>query len=389
MGLFEREFIAVPDDRKGQLVFKWPDVSIRRFSRAIVNADQIALFVHTGRVVQTLGPGRHRVDATELPGLGAVVDTLTGANAYRAELYFVGTREFAGMKFGGRLDDVVDPRSEQVVSLRVFGDFAVAVDDPIRFITTLVGTVDLADPARVTTWCADQLLKCMKVAVTREIADGRWPVLGLAAFIPDIESAVLGVANSLLYDYGVRITRMGNFDISVTPDDADRLKQLAKAVKYTELAGGFQQYAVGEMALGAGRGLATGGGATEGGFLAAGLSLTAMHQQLTAQQWAAQPLPHAASPHPVPPQTAPPQTAPTPTPANPGPAADAPLAALPEVENKAESKACGACGTPNPTAARFCMSCGEQLTAAARHCTDCGAPLAAGARFCGACGAKA
>src|SRR5690348_18363853 len=90
MALLGREFIAVPDDRKGQIVFKWPDITIRRFTRAIVNADEMALFVNTGQVVQTMGPGRHQIDANELPGLGAVIDSITGGNAYRAELYFVG-----------------------------------------------------------------------------------------------------------------------------------------------------------------------------------------------------------------------------------------------------------------------------------------------------------
>ena len=62
MALFSREFIAVPDDRKGQIVFKWPDVTIRRFTHAIVNADEVALFVNTGQVVP---PGQ--VDRLFLP----------------------------------------------------------------------------------------------------------------------------------------------------------------------------------------------------------------------------------------------------------------------------------------------------------------------------------
>ena len=78
MALLGREFIAVPDDRKGQIVFKWPDVSIRRYTRAIVNADEMAMFVNTGQVVQTLGPGRHQIDANELPGLGAIIDHVSG-----------------------------------------------------------------------------------------------------------------------------------------------------------------------------------------------------------------------------------------------------------------------------------------------------------------------
>ena len=98
MALFEREFIAVPDDHKGVIVYKWPDVSIRKFTRAIVNADEVALFVNTGKVMATLPPGRHQIDADEIPGLGILIDAATGGNAYRAELYFVHTREFTGMR---------------------------------------------------------------------------------------------------------------------------------------------------------------------------------------------------------------------------------------------------------------------------------------------------
>src|SRR6266568_8777913 len=115
MALLGREFIAVPDEHKGSMVYKWPDISIRRFTRAIVNADEVALFVNTGKVVQTMGPGRHQIDADELPGLGILLDAATGSNAYRAELYFVGSREYTANAFGGRIDDVQDPATGLIV----------------------------------------------------------------------------------------------------------------------------------------------------------------------------------------------------------------------------------------------------------------------------------
>jgi hypothetical protein len=71
------------------LVYKWPDLNIRRYSRAIVNSDETALFVKSGQVV--------------------------------AAMYFVSTREFPGIKFSGRLADILDPVSEQVVALREHG----------------------------------------------------------------------------------------------------------------------------------------------------------------------------------------------------------------------------------------------------------------------------
>src|SRR5258705_5258417 len=99
MALLGREFIAVPDDRKGQIVFKWPDITIRRFTRAIVNADEMAMFVNTGQVVQTMGPGRHQIDANELPGLGAVIDSITGGNAHPAATCHRGSCGYTGFQY--------------------------------------------------------------------------------------------------------------------------------------------------------------------------------------------------------------------------------------------------------------------------------------------------
>ena len=286
MALLGREFIAVPDDRKGQIVFKWPDITIRRYTRAIVNADEMAMFVNTGQVVQTLGPGRHQIDANELPGLGVVINAVTGGNAYRAELYFVGTREYTGFKFGGRVDDVQDPRTGLVVTLRVFGDYALRVADPVRLVTNLTSTVDVTDNERIAGWVSDQLLKVLRTHVTTQIIRNGWPILGLMAYSAEIEQATIEAGNGQLAAYGVQLTRMGNFDVNLSPEDEQQLKQLAKDTSYSQLAGGFQNYAQGEMALGAGQGMAKGGAGTEGAFLGAGFGLASGigMQQAAAQQ---------------------------------------------------------------------------------------------------------
>ncbi len=181
MALLGREFIAVPDDKKQQIVYKWPDHNIRKYTRAIVNADEMAMFVNTGQVVATMGPGRHQIDADEIPGLGVLIDHVIGANVYKAELYFVGTREFTGNTFGGRIDDVQDPQTGMIVTLRVFGDYSMQVKDPAALITNLVGTVDVTDNQAITGWMSDQLLKVMRTHMTVQIVRNGWPILGLSA----------------------------------------------------------------------------------------------------------------------------------------------------------------------------------------------------------------
>jgi membrane protease subunit (stomatin/prohibitin family) len=384
MAILGREFIAVPDDRKQQIVFKWPDHNIRKFTRAIVNADELALFVNTGQVVGTMGPGRHQIDADEIPGLGAVIDWATGGNAYKAELYFVGTREYPSNTFGGRIDDVQDPQTGMIVTLRVFGDYSMQVKDPAALITNLVGTVDVADNEAITRWMSDQLLKVMRTHMTVQIVRHGWPILGLSAYTPDIEEEVVAKGNEQLAPYGVAIIRMGNFDINLSEQDEAQLKTLAKDTAYSRLAGSFQQYAAGEMALGAGEGMAKGGQGVGGAFLAAGLGVGGQ---------AAAP----AQPGPPPP--------PGPGfagggsgfagPASPGGecpnchaanAADAKFCASCGTSLGPPSVKCPGCGADNPQNARFCSGCGTSLAPAVRHCTSCGVELAAGAKFCAACG---
>jgi membrane protease subunit (stomatin/prohibitin family) len=358
VALLGREFIAVPDDRKNQMVYKWPDVSIRRFSQAIVNADEQAYFVNTGQIAQPLGPGRHTIDADELPGLGIFIDAATAGRAYRAELYFIGTREFTGFTFGGRIDDVQDPQTGLIVTLRVFGDYAVRVVDPVKTVTNLVGTVDVSDNTKISAWVSDQLLKVMRTDITTQIVRNGWPILGLSAYTTEIEPEVIAKANEQLEPYGVAITKMGNFDINLSPEDTEQIKTLAKDTSYSRLAGSFNQYAAGEVQLGAGEGMSQGGAAVGGAFLGAGFGAVGGVNQM--------------------PVTAPPATG-----FAGGGAGFATAGAAPAGTGKFQ---CSNCHADNDPSSKFCASCGQPLVARVLHCTECGTELAAGVKFCANCG---
>ena len=113
----------------------------------------------------------------------------------------------------------------------------------------------------------------MRTDITTQIVRNGWPILGLSAYTEDIERSVIAKGNEQLTNYGVAITRMGNFDINLSPEDSTSLKRLARDTSYSRLAGSFNQYAAGEMQIGAGEGMAQGGGAVSGAFLGAGLGI--------------------------------------------------------------------------------------------------------------------
>jgi membrane protease subunit (stomatin/prohibitin family) len=376
MGLLNesrREFIAAPDSSKGQIVFKWPDQNIRKFSKAIVEPDAVAIFMSQGQVMGVLPPGRHTLDAQELPFLGMFVDWASGGNAFKAEIYFVGAREFPNFRFGGRLDEVQDPQTGLVVTLRAFGEYALRVVEPQRLILNLVGTVDVTNNESIAGWVAQQLLKVTRTTVTTQLMSGAWPILGLSVHSPEIEVSALRAANAELADYGLSISRLGNLDVNLDDDDNARLKKLAGDTAYSRLAGGFLQAAQAEALQGAGQGMAQGGGAVTPMFLGAGLGMANQMMQAPAQ---------------APP--APPPPAPgfagggqgyAPAPQQPAPAAPAAQAPAPTA-----TIACGNCDNQVRAGAKFCDSCGTPMQ---KHCTNCNADLSATAKFCAECGTPA
>jgi membrane protease subunit (stomatin/prohibitin family) len=370
-----REFIAMPDTAKDQIVFKWPDINIRRGGRAIVDADQSAVFLAKGEVAGLLGPGQHHLEATEIPFLGILIDHASDGNAYRTEIYFVGTREYTGdgFTFGGQVDSVQDPQTGMIVTLRVFGNYAMKVADPAKLILKLTGTVNVEDNSSVTDWVSNQLLKVIRTEVTSQIVRNGWPILGLAAYTPDLESATLSAGNTQLADYGVELSRLGNFNINLSDDDEAALKGLAKDTAYSRLAGSFGQYAQGEALLGAGEGMAKGGGAgTQSAFIGMGMGIGGQMGQ-------------PAQPGPTPPPGpgfagggagyAPPPSAPGAPAATGGATGGA-------------SVSCPSCAAVNAAGAKFCNGCGSALPTG-RFCSNCGTEMAPGVRFCSSCGTAA
>jgi membrane protease subunit (stomatin/prohibitin family) len=355
-GGLKRQFIARPDAAKAQIVYKWPDASIPMAAQLTVEPDEVALFVREGKVMGVQQPGLVTLEGKNIPFLDVLIDAGTGGNFFKAELFFVSTREFANLPFGGVIDNVVDPETGLAIGLRVFGDYSLKVVDPTALILNLVGSRDAADNALVTDWMRDMVLKTIRTDVVTHIVANNWPILGIAAHTDDLEAETIAKVETHVSSYGVHIVRMGNFTISINDTDEETLKKYRRDVTYSKLAGGFQQYGAGEAMIGLGEGAAKGGGAAGSAFLGMGVGLGnlvgAMNQQA----------PQA--------QQAPPQQA-----------AAAPTAT-------AATAHCTACGSAYTPGAKFCANCGGALPAAPTACPSCGTAADPGAKFCAGCGTK-
>jgi membrane protease subunit (stomatin/prohibitin family) len=350
MGIFgemRREFIARPDQAKSQILYKWPDTNIRKWTQLTVEQDELAVFFRDGRVQGTINPGRCTLDSSEIPFLGMLVDAASGGNVFKTEIYFISTREFPNLPFGGMIDNVVDPATGLAVGLRVFGEYSLRVVEPQSLILNLVGTQNVHTNDQVTDWMREQLLKVLRTDVTSHIVSQNWPILGIAAHTDEIEQATLGRVQGFVNTYGLQIVRLGNFTISIKEEDEEALKRFRRDVQYTKLAGGYQQYSVGQALQGVGEGAAQGGGSSNPAILGIGLGLGQTVAQTAGQT----------------------------------------VATGGQVQVR-----CGGCGTLNAENAKFCSNCGQGLAAAPApagavvSCASCGTRNAATAKFCSNCG---
>ncbi len=368
-GDLNRQFIARPDSAKEDILYKWPDLTIRKFTQVTVEPDETAIFIKEGKVAGTLPQGRSTLDGALIPFLGDIVDWASGGNMYRAELYFIGTREFVNLPFGGPIDNIEDPETGLAVGLRVFGDYALSVINPGALILTLVGTRQASNDL-VTDWAREQILKTLRTSVVRKLTAEKWPVLGIAGRTADIEAALLADVQTALTPYGLKITRLGNVTISLKPEDEQTLKGLRKDSAYTRLAGGFREYGVGAALKGIGEGAARRRNSNGAAALGVGMGLGGIVGGIgIPPSGGGGALGGGAALRPGPAGGA----------GGPGAAGMAAAGAPDRLVRELP-------GTERPPGAKFCASCSTALAPTAAHCTQCGATAAPGAKFCGNCG---
>jgi membrane protease subunit (stomatin/prohibitin family) len=344
--------IARPDEAKGYVVWKHPDPTIPLKSQLTVESDERCVFFRDGKVVATLGPGRHTLDSANLPFLSNLVDSFTGGRVLIAEVFFVTTRDFTGLKFGGKVGNVEDPKSGVPVETMVHGEFSFRVTSPDTLIVGLSGMGrHEADP--VGPWMREQVLKVIRDRIAELIVRNKWPLLDVTsgAYTEELEKAVLEGVAAHVTSYGLAIPRLGNFVIAINEQDGANLKKLYTDAAYLRTVGGveaYQRFAAGKAMLGAGEGMAKGGGGGDGGGAGllggAGLGVGLGMAQMMMGAGAGQPAAAAAA-------------------------------------GGAAGGAAGAAGAAGVSGA-------APAGAGARFCTSCGASMAGDARFCGQCGQK-
>lgn len=387
--------IARPDHVKHLLVYKHPDQNVPMYSQLTVDSDECALFFKDGKYMGYLPPGRHTLQSQNIPFLNQLVTQFTGGNVFIAEIFFVKMQPVRGVTFGGPLESMEDPVLFEFVTPRIFGEFALQIVDPVRFVIGYYGqAAGSMDNDQTLNWVKGKFFMSVKAVIGQTCAQQQKSLLNLGGMTLEIAQAILQRAPNL-EEIGVRITDLGNFNINFNADDQATLREANKArgeakrgvaiskdvaaakqvemdqqfgqdARYVQqLAGNWNNYAAGSAMIGAGKGMAQGGGDGGAGLIgaSAAVGMGMMNNMMGQPQ----------GPQFTPPHMQPQQPASTPT-----------------AQTAAGGKiTCGKCSASVP-AGKFCQECGSPLAVAPakKFCTGCGTEIGA-AKFCANCGTPA
>jgi membrane protease subunit (stomatin/prohibitin family) len=266
------------DDSRDTITWRFPryDNEIKMGAKLVVRESQAAVFVNEGSIADTFGPGTYTLETQNLPILTTLKGWMYGFHSpFKAEVYFVNTRQFTDMKWGTQNPIIVRDAEFGMVRLRAFGAYAARVVDPAKLLRELVGT----DPQFRTEEVQEYLRQLIVGRLASALASAGVPMLDLAAHQTDIGTRLAGALSEELAGIGVQIPKFIIENISLPPEVEEALDRRSQM----GIVGNLDQYtkfqtanAIEDAARnpggGAGEGLGLGLGLAMGQRVAGGLA---------------------------------------------------------------------------------------------------------------------
>ncbi|MEU8071517.1 MULTISPECIES: SPFH domain-containing protein [unclassified Micromonospora] len=312
MGLMDKlrgeliDIIEWLDDSRDTMVWRFPRYQneIKMGAQLVVRESQTAVFVNEGKIADVFAPGTYTLETRNLPILSTLKGWKYGFNSpFKAEVYFVNTRQFTDMKWGTQNPVILRDAEFGVVRVRAFGAFAARVVDAARLLRELVGT----DPQFRTEEVQEYLRQLMVGRLGGALATAGVPLLDLAAHQDAIGRRLAAVLTEELAEVGIAIPKFVIENVSVPPevekalDKRTSMGAVGDLDRYTRFqAANAMEAAANNPGGEAGAGIGLGLGMAMGQQMARSMGGGAATQPVPAQPAPAQPA--AAEPPPLPDQ---------------------------------------------------------------------------------------
>ncbi len=286
MGLMDRirgEFIDIvewTDDSRDTIVWRFPryENEIKMGAKLVVRESQTAVFVNEGQIADVFTPGTYTLETQNLPVLSTLKGWKYGFHSpFKAEVYFVTTRQFTDLKWGTQNPVIVRDPEFGMVRLRAFGAFAARVVDAAALLRELAGT----DPQFRTEEVQEYLRQLIVGRLATALATAGVPMLDLASRQDGLGARLAGALTEELAPVGIAVPKFIIENISLPPE----VEAAVDARSRMGIVGNLDQYTQLQAADAIGDAARNPGAAGEGVGLGVGMALgRRMAEGLTPQQ---------------------------------------------------------------------------------------------------------
>lgn len=371
MGWFKKQLLSViewKDASNDILVYRYPlenNQEIMNSSTLVVREGQTAIFVHKGELADIFGPGTYKLATENIPFLTKMLSLSTAGNSrIKAEVYFLNTKRFMGLKWGTQNPIMMRDVDFGNVRLRGYGTFAVKINNPANFMRECFGTTPIYRVSDISTQYKSTLIQLL----TDAIAESKISALDLAANYKELGKMVEANAKTEFEPLGLKVSNFVIENLSLPEDVEKMLDERTKMGVIEDKMGTYTQFkaanAMGDVAKNpnggglAGLGVGLGAGANMGEMFAGSIASSKNKtRQVT--------IPCVKCGASIPGKSK----------------------YCPEC-GATQALSCPKCGEPISKGSKFCVNCGEKLTVSEKVCKKCGKVLAPDAKFCPDCGEK-
>lgn len=223
MGIWDRlkheliDIIQFLDDTNNTLVYRFERFNneIKWGAKLVVREGQSAVFINEGKLADVFGPGTYTLDTKNLPILATLKGWKYGFESpFKAEVYFVSTRQFTDLKWGTMNPVIVRDPEFGPIRLRAFGTYAIKVKDPAAFIREIVGT----DGRFTTEEIVNQLRNYVVTHLGDSLGESKMSILDMAARYREMGDFLKTLLTPDFDQIGLQLTAMLVENISLPPE---------------------------------------------------------------------------------------------------------------------------------------------------------------------------
>ena len=250
MGIVEKlrgelvDIVEWVDDSRNTLVWRFPRYhnQIKNSARLVVRPGQSAVFVEQGRIADVFAPGAYALTSQNLPVLSTIRGWKYGFDSpFKAEVYFVATRQITELKWGTPNPVVLRDPSLGPIRVRAFGTYTLRAAKPEALLRELVGTdgsfqadeIDVLLRSIIATTFSE-LIASKQIALT-DIA------MNYLALSEELRTRVLARIDD---EYGLDMPQLYIVNVSV-PDQVEQALDARSSMEIVGDVDRYQRYQVG------------------------------------------------------------------------------------------------------------------------------------------------